>query len=132
MLNDLWDLAQGLAGLRDRLEKAKRERKDRIAEYFTTTGNIIQEASDIFKQGDVPHGKCQQMLDQASYFVEVVGDTIDREKAIEFQKKLINSYELEMLAYEILESVDKEEKIAEMEKISGSFIALGTAIKAAR
>jgi len=72
------------------------------------------------------------MLDQASYFVEVVGDTIDREKAIEFQKKLINSYELEVLAYEILESVDKEEKIAEMEKISGSFIALGTAIKAAR
>ena len=132
MLKDLWDLAQGLVGLRDSFEKAKRERKDRIAEYFATVGNIIQEAADIFKKGDVPHGKCQQMLDQASYFAEVVGDTIDKEKAIEFQKKLIESHELEMLVYEILESGNKEEKIAEMEKISGSFIALGTAIKAAR
>jgi len=132
MLKDLWDLAQGLVGLRDSFEKAKRERKDRIAEYFTTIGKIIQEAADIFKKGEVPHGKCQQMLDQASYFTEIVGDTIDNEKVLEFQKKLIESHELEMLVYEVLESGDKDEKIGEMEKISGSFVALGTAIKAAR
>ena len=72
------------------------------------------------------------MLDQASYFTEVVGDTIDNEKALEFRKKLIKSHEIEMLVSEVLESGDKDEKIDEMENISGSFIALGTAIKAAR
>ena len=62
MLKDLWDLAQGLVGLKDSFAKAKRERKDRIAEYFTSIGFIIQEAADTFKKGDVPHGTCQRML----------------------------------------------------------------------
>lgn len=132
MLKDLWDLAQGLVGMKDSFEKAKRDRKDRIAEYFTTVGTIIQEAAEIFKKGEVPHGKCQQMLDQAEYFTQVVGDTIDEDKAKEFQQKLIESHEIEMLVYEILQSGDEKEKINELEKISGSFMALGAAIKASR
>ena len=47
MLKDLWDLVQGLVGLKESFQKAKRERKDRIAEYFTTIGIIIQESVDI-------------------------------------------------------------------------------------
>ena len=132
MLKDLWDLVQGLVGLKESFQKAKRERKDRIAEYFTTIGIIIQESVDIFKKGEVPHGKCQQMLDQAGYFTDVIGNTINKEKAEEFQKKLIASHELEMLVHEVLGTGKAKEKIIEMEKISGSFLALGTAIKAAR
>jgi hypothetical protein len=132
MLKDLWDIAQGLLGMKDSFEKAKRDRKDRISDYFSTIGTIIQEAADIFKNGDIPHGKCQQMLEQAEYFTDVVGDTIDSDKAEEFQKKLIKSHEVEQLAYEILDKGDAEKKIAELEKISGSFLALSTAIKAGR
>jgi hypothetical protein len=132
MLKDLWDIAQALVGMKDSFKKAQRDRKDRIAEYFTTTGTIIQEAADIFKKGDVPHGKCQQMLDQAQYFTEVVGDTIDKNKAGEFQKKLIESHEVEMLASEVLGKENAKEKIIELEKIAGSFLALGMAIKAGR
>ena len=131
MLKDLWDLAQGLVGLKDSFAKAKRERKDRIAEYFTSIGFIIQEAADTFKKGDVPHGTCQRMLDQANYFTDVVGATIDIAQAQEFQQKLIDSHELELLVSEVLGSGEAKEKIIEMEKISGSFLALGTAIKAA-
>jgi len=132
MIKDLWDIAQGLLGLKDSFLKAKRERKDRIAEYFSTIGNIIQEAVDIFKKGDIPHGKCQQMLDHAQYFADVVGDTIETDKAQEFQKKLIESHEVELLASEILGQDGSDKKIAELEKISGSFISLGSAIKAAK
>ncbi len=132
MLKDLWDIAQGVVGLRDSFENARRERKDRLAEYFTTIGNIIQEAADVFKKGEVPHGTCQQMLDQATYFMDVVGDTVEPERALVFQQKLIDSHELEMLVHEVLERGETEEKIAEMEKISGSFLALATAIKAGR
>jgi len=131
MIKDLWDIAQGLLGLKESFSKAKRERKDRIAEYFLTIGNIIQEAADIFKSGDIPHGKCQQMLDHARYFADVVGDTIEPEKVREFQDKLIASHEVEMLASEILGQDGSEKKIAELEKISGSFLSLSSAIKAA-
>ena len=131
MIKDLWDITQGLLGLKDSFSKAKRERKDRIAEYFLTIGNIIQEAADIFKKGDIPHGKCQQMLDHAQYFSDVVGDTIEPDKAKEFQQKLIESHEVELLASEILGQDGSEQKIAELERISGSFLGLGSAIKAA-
>lgn len=130
MLKDLWDLAQGLVGLKDSFAKAKREKRDRIAEYFTSIGTIIQEAADTFKKGDVPHGTCQRMLDQAKYFTDVVGNTIDEAQAKEFQQKLIESHELELLVSEVLGSGAAEDKIIEMEKIAGSFLALGTAIKA--
>ena len=132
MIKDLWDIAQGLLSLKDSFSKAKRERKDRIADYFSTIGNIIQEAADIFKKGEVPHGKCQQMLDHVKYFADVVGDTIDQDKAQEFQKKLIESHEVELLASEILVQDGSDEKIAELERISGSFLTLGSVIKAAK
>jgi len=132
MIKDLWDIAQGLLGLKNNFMKAKRDRKDRIAEYFSTIGNIIQDAADIFKKGEVPHGKCQQMLDQAKLFSGVVGDTIDKDKAQEFQQKLVKSHKVEMLASEILEQDGAGKKISELERISGSFLALGSAIKAAK
>ena len=132
MIKDLWDIVQGLLSLKDSFAKANRERKDRIAEYFLTIGNIIQEAVDIFKKGDIPHGKCQQMLDHVQHFADVVGDTIEPDKAQEFQKKLIESHEVELLASEILGQDGSEEKIAELEKISGSFLTLGSVIKAAK
>jgi len=72
------------------------------------------------------------MLDHAKYFADVVGDTIEIDKAQEFQKKLIESHEVELLASEILGQDGSDKKIAELEKISGSFISLGSAIKAAK
>lgn len=132
MIKDLWDIAQGLLGLKSSLSQAKRERKDRIAEYFATIGEIIQEAADSFKKDEVPHGKCQQMLDHASFFTDVVGDTIDPEQADMFKAKLIESHEVELLASEILGQEDGSEKIAELEKIAGSFLSLAAAIKASQ
>ena len=132
MIKDLWDIAQGLLGRKSSFDQAKRERKDRISEYFATIGNIIQEAADTFKKTEIPHGKCQQMLDQAQYFTEVVGDTIDKEKAEAFKIKLIESHEVELLASEILGQEDKSKNIAELEKIAGSFLSLATAIKASQ
>ena len=130
MIKDLWDIAQGLLSLSGNFSKAKRERKDRIAEYFLKLGNILQEAADIFKDGDVPHGKCEQILNHVQYFSDVVGDTIDKDKVKEFQDKLIASHEVEMLASEILGASGTKGNIAELEKISGSFISLGDAIRA--
>ncbi|MBN2521159.1 MAG: hypothetical protein JXB17_11675 [Bacteroidales bacterium] len=54
--------------------------------YFLRIGNIIQEAADIFKKGEVPYGKCQQMLDHAQYFTDVIGNTIKSDIAEKFQK----------------------------------------------
>ncbi|MBN2429756.1 MAG: hypothetical protein JXK94_15585 [Deltaproteobacteria bacterium] len=130
MIKDLWDIAQSLIGLKKSFADAEREQKDRIATYFEKIGSIIQEAADIFKTGEVPHGKCQQMFEHAQYFIDVVGDTIDKQKAEEFQKKLIESHEVELLASEILGQDESEEKIAELEKIAGSFLTLGSVIRA--
>lgn len=132
MIKDLWEIAQGLLGLKRNFDQAKRERKDRISEYFTTIGNIIQEAADVFKKDEIPHGKCQQMLEQAQYFTDVVGDTIDKEQAEAFKAKLIESHEVELLASEILGQEDRAKNIAELEKIAGSFLSLATAIRASK
>lgn len=132
MIKDLWEIAQGLLGLKRNFDQANRERKDRISEYFTTIGNIIQEAADAFKKDEIPHGKCQQMLEQAQYFTDVVGDTIDKEQAEVFKAKLIESHEVELLASEILGQEDRAKNIAELEKIAGSFLSLATAIRASK
>lgn len=130
MIKDLLDIAQALIGLKSNFSDAKRDRKDRIADYFLEIGNIIQSAADIFKTGEIPHGKCQQMLDHAQYFADVIGDTIEPDQVEEFQRKLMESHEIELLASEILGSENAAEKIAELEKISGSFLSLAAAIKA--
>jgi len=132
MIKDLWDIAQGLIGLKSSFNQAKRDQKDRISEYFESIGNIIQDTADSFKNDEVPHGKCQQLLDQAQYFTDVVGDTINHEKAEEFKAKLIQSREVELLASEILGNEDQSEKIIELEKIAASFLSLAIALKASQ
>jgi hypothetical protein len=132
MIIDLLDIAQGLLGFKDSFAKAKRDRKDRIAEYFLKLGNIIQETADVIKEGNIPHGKCQQILDHAQNFSNVVGDTIEKDKAEAFQNKLIDSHKVELIASEILGINGSSEDIIELEKISGSFISLGDIIKASK
>ena len=66
------------------------------------------------------------------FFSDVIGDTIENNKAQEFQQKLIESHEVEMLASEILGQEETSDRISELERISGSFLALSSAIKAGK
>ena len=129
MIFELWNATQGLLGLMDMFKKGDRERRDRIADYFCTIGGIIKECAEVFKNGEIPHGSCEQMRIQAEMFIDVIGDTIDKDLASDYQKRLYDCHELELMMVAVEEG-DRAENIATLERISGSFAGMGIAIKA--
>jgi hypothetical protein len=131
MVGDLLDIARSLLGFKNEFSRARRERRDRIADYFAVVAQTIQDSAESFRQGKVPHGKCQEMLEHANAFTDVVETELGRERAEAYAQKLRDAHEVEMLVSEILGSPDPQGQIQELEKASGTFRALSAAIRAA-
>ena len=130
MIKDILDIARTLFGLRGKLREARRDRRDRIADYFDNISLTVQEVANSLKKDEIPHGKCEEMAVYADMLTDTVGDEIGLEKAQELSNRLKEAHEVELIIMEIRDDSDKESKIAQLEKASGLFKALANSIRA--
>jgi len=83
MIATILDVASKLFGLKDLLANARRDRRDRIADYSGELSNTRAAVVAMLRKGEIPHGKCQEMLVYAQTLPATVGDEIGKVQAEE-------------------------------------------------
>lgn len=131
MLRELLDVAKGLLGFKDQFTQARRERRDRLADYFATIAKTIEEVAQSFRDGNIPHGKCAEMLGHADMLEATVTPELGANEAKAYAEKLKAAHEVELLANEILGTSDPEPQIQQLDAAAGTLRALSAAIRAA-
>ncbi len=101
MIQVILDVAEKLFGLREQLEKARRERRDRIADYLSELSKTLSDVAESLRHNEVPHGKCQEMRVYAQKLPETTGDEIGAMQAQVYAKQLADAHEVEMLLAEV-------------------------------
>ena len=124
-------VARELFGLRVNLENAKRERRERIAQYLETIATTLSEVATELRLGRVPHGKCAEMGGHADLLHETIGNAIDTERVRELASVLKGAHEVEQIYYELDNARGSDTEIAKLDEAAGLFRALAASVKAA-
>lgn len=107
-------------------------RKEKVAEYFNEIAKTINDAAQVFKKDEIPHGSCAKMEHLAKLLPESVGDFIGKQKAKDLQDMLLRAHNIETFMYEIPKKNKKEraESLAKMEQAAGYFEATAISLRA--
>ena len=110
----------------------KDARRENVAGYLAEIVKTIQDAADVFKNGDVPHGSCSVMKQLALSLPQTIGDFIGKTEALDLQDKLLKAHNIEKIMYDLSKNDKKEraETIAKMEQAAGLFKAAAITIRA--
>ena len=112
----------------------KDARRKNVAEYLAEIAKTIQDAANVFKKGEVPHGSCETMRLLALALPNTIGDFVGKNEALDLQDKLLRAHNIETFMYD-LSKKDKKgraETIAKMEQASGLFNAAAITLRASR
>lgn len=132
IIGDILEVAKMLFDLRNRLNKAKKERKQAVADYYNRIADTLEHVVVKLRANEVPHGDCAKILTYAEQLPETIGDLIGDNVAIELSKKLANAHEVELLLYQLDVATDRETQLAQLEKAAGYFEASADSLRAGR
>jgi hypothetical protein len=115
-------------------EKERKERKENIALYYLNIAATIKEAAQIFRAGQVPHGSCGKMLGLAQMLPDVVGDFIEKSRAVELADQVREAHNIERLLSDLSQgdAQERERRIGLMEEAAGYFEAAAYSLRASR
>ncbi|PVX27559.1 MAG: hypothetical protein CW716_01690 [Candidatus Bathyarchaeum sp.] len=134
MIDEILNVAKELWSIRQTFNKAKQDKREKMATYFENISSCLEQASATLRGGEIPHGKCGQMLGYARMFPETVEGVISEEKAEEFTSKLIEAHGIEHATKigekEFADAVYSDQQIGKIEEASGQFQALADSIRA--
>lgn len=131
IISTIWDVGKGLFGLRTEIEKARRDRRDRAAQYFSDIGSLIETTSASLKVRKYPHGSCAQLEQLALLMPKTLKGLLDSADVETFQKKLLQVWEIEQL-FGQLSSVPKRsipKKLQKLDEAAGYFRALAAHLR---
>jgi len=121
----LWDVGKGIFGIRGELQKARRERRDRLANYFSELAELIESVSASLRTNQYPHGSCAQLHTLAQLMSSTLQGLVKPREARTFQKKLMRVWEIEQLFGE-LQGKPKtrvNKRLVELDEAAGFFRA---------
>jgi hypothetical protein len=121
----LLELGKGLFGLRGELHKARRDRRERLAVYFSELAELIESVSASLRLNRYPHGSCAQLHTLASLMKKTVKGIVTEEEAQACQDRLMRVWEIEQL-FADLQGLPEEKaakKFATLDQAAGYFRA---------
>ncbi len=129
----IWDVGKGLFGMRAELQKAERARRDRVAEYFTDLGSLIEATSASLKARQYPHGSCAQLAQLAELMPETLKGLLDDQEVLEYRKKLLSVWQIERLHAELQPVPDSAlpAELAPLDEAAGFFRAIAAHLRVA-
>lgn len=129
----IWDVAKGLFGVRAELEKARRERRDRAAEYFSNLARLVEETSAQLRKRKYPHGRCAELERLALLMPKTLKGILSAKEIESHKKKLLAVHEIERLHAELLLLKDRsvERKLEKLDEAAGYFRALAAHLRVA-
>lgn len=125
IVKTIWEVGKGIFGVRNELQKAQRDRRDRLANYFSDLANLIESVAASLRIRQYPHGSCAQLHTLAELMSETLKDLVDQVKADEYQKKLLQIWEIEKLFGEIQGMSEEKvgKRLTELDEAAGFFRA---------
>jgi len=115
------------------MEKARRDKRDRAAQYFSDLAALIETTSASLKVRKYPGGSCAELEKLAQLMPKTLKGIISQEDIIEYQTKLLMVWEIEQL-FGQLEKIPKRsipKKIAKLDEAAGFFRALAAHLRVA-
>lgn len=132
IVSNILEVAKSLIGLSDQLKAADRQRRVDMADLFQKISSCLASVSSEIRNGNVPHGRCGELITYSEALPGLVKDELGQPKAAELGDTLRSSYNVERLAMEISDSPQKEECLKQIEEASGKFQALANMVRAGR
>jgi hypothetical protein len=127
----LFDLGKGLFGIRGELEKARKDRRDRAAEYFSNIARLIEETSALLKKKQYPHGKCAELEQLALLMPQTLKGVMADENIEGHKEALLSVRQIELLFNDIqpLQPRAIPKKLAKLDEAAGYFRALAAHLR---
>ena len=130
LVTSILGVAKSLLGLSDKLRAADESRKARTATLFSSISDCLASISSEIRSGNVPHGRCAELITYAEQLPGLVEADVGHEKATELGRSLHSAYDVEGLAASLDTEADKEPYLQKIEEASGKFRALANIIRA--
>ena len=126
-------VAERLWGLKTAFSELRRDRRDRVAEYFAAVSACLEQVTATLRAGEIPHGKCGEMQVYARSLAQTIGDVVGREEARELAGMLGKAHDVEWMVVDLgPHSPEREERLGKMEQASGMFSGLAVSMRAAK
>ncbi len=131
IVETLFDVGQKIFGLKIELAKARQNRKQQVAEFLAAIAQTIEEANAELRQGNYPHGKCQELFVHSQHMAAAIGDLVGAQLAHELGTQLAEVYEIERLHAELSADTDAERqrKLSVLDQAAGQFRATAAFVR---
>lgn len=123
------EVAKSLLGLSDSLKAADSKRKAEMATLFEKISDCLATVSSEIRSGNVPHGKCHELMTYAVELPALIVEEVGVERAKELGETLHSAYNVEGMAMAIGQTADKEPYLQQVEEASGKFRALANLLR---
>ena len=130
IIKDIIDVAKALFGLKESLAKANKEKREEMANYFSSISTCLAETYEKLSDNIIPHGRCAELLTYAESLHDTVGNFISDQKANELSQLLARSHSVEGLWEEFNANPEKRNELHLIAEASGIFLALSNSIHA--
>ena len=130
ILKSLVDLGDKLLSIVPDFLAAKRQQRDRLADYCESISKCLSRAYVDLDRGQIPHGCCSEMDHYMRDLRNVLGKILSPEDYDELHGVLSVAYQVEHLDRELKESDRPGSKYAELAIASGKFAAIANKIRA--
>jgi hypothetical protein len=124
MIADILGVAQGLAGLRETLRGARREKRDRLADYLQQIAKCLDEAQADLRGGGHALRACAKMHQYVDLIPATVDDVLGHERAELLREGLGDALMVRTMNTPSLDEFDQ------LEEAAGIFEALSEHLRA--
>lgn len=97
----LWNVGKDIYDRRQDFQKARRERRRKLAHYFGDLASLIESVSASLKINKYPHGTCAQLEASAKLMTRTVKGLVDAKSGRLYQDKLMEVWEIEQLYHQL-------------------------------
>ena len=131
IVKTIFDVAKSLFGLRTELEKAERDKRDRVAAYFLDIGKLIEEVSAKLKLKQYPHDSCAQLEALAKLMPETLKGLLPEKTVREIHEKLYPGHKIKLFFGQNspLKPNEIPGKLVQLDEAAGTFKALAAHLK---
>ncbi len=131
IIKALFDVGKGLFGMREQIGKARRDRRDRMSEYFSQLADLIETVSASLKLHKYPDGSCQQLYQLALLMKKTLKGLVEPEEAEGYQKKLLEIWEIERLFDQLNGLPDEKilKRLKKLDEAAGYFRAVAAHLR---
>jgi hypothetical protein len=124
------DAAKLSIDLAGQLRNADRQRRTDIADLFDRIGDCLAAVSSEIRLGNIPHGKCGELLGYAQVLPQRLQGTVADAQARQLGHTLTMAYNVEQMAMQLGRVVNVEPELGKIEEASGKFKALSNMVRA--